>query len=357
MTSSVQVFCGNCRLVFGWLLTVCLGLAVPTAALAQAATGKLGAPPRLADVQSWGYQLQGVDPAVVANSSYDLVVVDYSRNGTDTRRFTPAEVQQMQTRPDGSRRLLIAYLSIGEAEDFRYYWSRNWVEAAPLRDGANDGASVELPRGVETVRIPKLNAPSWLGRENEQWRGNYQVRYWHSSWQELIVHGQDSYLSRIISAGFDGVLLDRVDAFHAIEREMESGKAWMVNFISELAAAARQRKDGFIVLAQNPDELLRDERFLSVIDGVAKEDLLFGGDVDSERNSQGSVQKSLRNLSAARGLGLPVLAVEYLSEPQHIDRADSELRSRGIIPYFGPRALDRLVVRAIPQVERPVPVE
>jgi cysteinyl-tRNA synthetase len=324
------------------LLAVCMMLlALP--AVAETPPAKLlGSANRLANVKTWGYQLQRVDPAEIAASPYDLVVIDYSRNGKEAGRFTPSEVKLMQEKPDGSRRLVIAYMSIGEAEDYRFYWQRGWSEPAPIRQSQNEAETKELPEKFETVRVPRLIAPSWLGRENERWRGNYHVRFWYSGWQDLIMHSEDSYLSRIISAGFDGVYLDRVDAYYDIERDTESAKDWMVSFVAELATIARQKKPGFIVIPQNAEELLGEQRYLAAIDGVAKEDLLYGSDGDGERNSDSRIAQSSKKLEAATAMGLTVLAVEYLSDATKLERADKELRSRGLIPYFGPRGLDRL---------------
>ena len=52
----------------------------------------LAAPSRisLSSVNSWGYQLQQVDPDLVAASPYDLMVIDYSRDGSDEQAFTRA---------------------------------------------------------------------------------------------------------------------------------------------------------------------------------------------------------------------------------------------------------------------------
>jgi len=342
MRSFVQGF-GCCRrAVVRGLVAGLMALLAAPAVVAETPAKLLGSAQRLANVKSWGYQLQSVDPAEIAASPYDLVVIDYSRNGRDARRFTPAEVKLMQEKQDGSRRLVIAYMSIGEAEDYRFYWGRSWVEPVPLRQPQSESETTELPGGLEAVRVPKLIAPSWLGRENERWRGNYQVRFWYSGWQDLIMHNDDSYLSRIIAAGFDGVYLDRVDAYYDIERDTESAKEWMVDFVAELSTIARQRKPGFIVIPQNAEELLGDHRYLAAIDGVAKEDLLYGNDGDGERNGDERIAQSSRKLAAARAMGLTVLAVEYLSDPKKVERADAELRSRGIIPYFGPRGLDRL---------------
>ena len=75
---------------------------------AQAAQGKTAAAataPSLAQpfahIKSWGYQLRGIDPAKIAASAYDVVVIDFAR---DDRPFTAAEVATMRTKPDGGRR-------------------------------------------------------------------------------------------------------------------------------------------------------------------------------------------------------------------------------------------------------------
>jgi hypothetical protein len=109
-------------------------------------------------IKSWRYQLQGINPYVVAKSSADLVVIDLFR---DDGAFTRAQVEQMQRKPDGSRRIVLSYMSIGEAEDYRWYW--------PHRSSA------------------------WLGPENSKWRGNYggAVLARRLAADHLRVHRQD----------------------------------------------------------------------------------------------------------------------------------------------------------------------
>ena len=123
----------------------------------------------------------------VAATNYDVVIMDLFFN--DGTAFTAAEVERLKYKANGGKRLVICYMSIGEAEDYRYYWQSSW----------------------------KRHKPSWLARENPSWPGNYKVRYWCSEWQELICGAGDSYLNRILSAGFDGVYLDIVDAFEYFE--------------------------------------------------------------------------------------------------------------------------------------------
>jgi cysteinyl-tRNA synthetase len=93
------------------------------------------------------------------------------------------------TAASSTERLVIAYMSIGEAEDYRYYWQPGWNSAPP----------------------------GWLLGENPQWEGNYLVEYWDAQWQDIIFGSDDSYLGRILNCGFDGVYLDKIDSFETLE--------------------------------------------------------------------------------------------------------------------------------------------
>ena len=103
--------------------------------------------------------------------------------------MTVDDIASLKTKINGGNRLVIAYMSIGEAEDYRYYWQKEW----------------------------KSSPPSWLAGENPNWLGNYKVRYWDLVWQDIIYGNDNSYLKKILDAGFDGVYLDIIDAFEYFE--------------------------------------------------------------------------------------------------------------------------------------------
>lgn len=314
----------------------------------------------MAGIRSWGYQLQKADPAVIARSPYDLVVVDYSRTGDDESLFAPDAVKAMQTKPDGSRRLVLAYLSIGEAEQYRFYWNADWVEplqVAATEDGAIvkggeslkagptvKGAGAARPLATKTLHVPRLSAPIWLGRENENWTGNFLVRYWEKDWQRIIFGSSKSYLEQIIAAGFDGVFLDRVDAFHGVTDERLEGKDDMVRFVSAIARHARALKPGFVIVPQNGEELLLEPAYLAAIDAIAKEDLLYGNPAEGQPNPPDLVAKTMNWLRPAQRIGLPVLVVEYTLDKAIADRVRPELAAQSFIPYFAERSLDRLIL-------------
>lgn len=282
----------------------------------------------LGAVGAWGYQLQNVSPQRIPDA-VDLLVVDYSEDGSDRRRYTPERVEQLRTRPDGRRRIVLAYLSIGEAESYRWYWRTHW----PV-----------LP-------------PSWLGPENPDWRGNHRVRFWDPEWQRIIVDTEPTlldvmldrfggswrmpYIDRILEAGFDGVYLDRVDVFANFGEARPDPTGDMVAFISRIATYARARRPGTIVFIQNGEELLEQKSLLAIIDGIAKEDFLYGEAVDEVPNPLESIAATTRLLALARGARKTVLAVEYVDDA--VKRVDAARRigALGFPLVFAGRALNR----------------
>src|SRR5215217_3837392 len=80
----------------------------------------------LTAVENWGYWLSSLEiPGVVA-APHDLLVIDseLSANRLFEREYDNREVARMKQRADGSSRILLAYLSIGEAEQYRPYWNQ-----------------------------------------------------------------------------------------------------------------------------------------------------------------------------------------------------------------------------------------
>ncbi len=122
----------------------------------------------------------------VNSTNYDVVLMDLYHNES---AYTNEEILSLKTKKNGGSRLIIAYMSIGEAEDYRYYWDDSW----------------------------KTGSPVWLDKENPNWKGNYEVRYWEQDWKDIIFGNNDSYLKKIIDAGFDGVYLDIIDGFENFE--------------------------------------------------------------------------------------------------------------------------------------------
>ena len=114
-------------------------------------------------------------------SAYDLLIIDLY---CEDKPLTAAEVAALRTKPQGGRRLVFAYMSIGEAEEYRSYWQSDW----------------------------KKKKPSWIAGTNEDW-GSHRVRYWQPQWKHILFGSPDAYLDKILLAGFDGAFLDVVDVY------------------------------------------------------------------------------------------------------------------------------------------------
>ncbi|MFV8357160.1 endo alpha-1,4 polygalactosaminidase [Flavobacterium sp. XS1P32] len=124
----------------------------------------------------------------VTSTNYDLLIMDLFFK--DNTQFTSSEITQLKNKANGGKRLILSYMSIGEAENYRYYWQPRW----------------------------NTYKPSWLDTENPNWAGNYKVKYWNTEWQNIIYGNNNSYLKKIIDSNFDGVYLDIIDAFEYYEQ-------------------------------------------------------------------------------------------------------------------------------------------
>lgn len=285
----------------------------------------------LSAVASWRYQLRRIDPAEIKRSSADLVVMDYAPDrvyGIELP-FERAEVEAMKVKPDGGRRLLLAYLSIGEAERYRTYWNNAWYDP-PTR-------------------------PEWLLDANKNWDGNFIVRFWQPAWQRIVFGTPDAYLDRIVAAGFDGVYLDRADVFQELVKEQGNAEALMAGFVTSLAAHARRLDPGFIVVMQNAEELTRRADVAGVLDGLAKEDLYFGVAHDEAPNESAMVTETVSDLRRARTLGLKVLVVEYLSLAHTATAAMERARREGFLPLIAERSLGTLEFEPAPAADPAAP--
>lgn len=133
------------------------------------------------------YELKDKFISDVANTNYDVLIIDLFFNGDVA--FTVSEIEKLKIKENGGKRLVICYMSIGEAEDYRYYWKPQW----------------------------KSTTSAWLDKENRNWPGNYKVKYWNKDWKNLIFGNEGAYLDKILDRKFDGVYLDIIDAFNFFE--------------------------------------------------------------------------------------------------------------------------------------------
>jgi cysteinyl-tRNA synthetase len=280
-----------------------------------AAGGPGASSTRLVGVNDFLYQLQDINLSEIGSSAYDLVVMDYSAEGDEESEFSRGEIERLRDSPGGSK-IVLAYMSIGEAEDYRFYWQSRWREGDP----------------------------SWIDGENPDWQGNYKVRYWEPEWQDIVLE----YTTRIAEAGFDGVYLDIIDAYeYFLDDGRDSAPQEMADFVALVAERGREINAGFLVFPQNGAELARlVPEYLDTVDGIGQEDIYYGYD-DDDRATPAEVTRDIESyLDLFRDEGKLVLTVDYANSRSNVDDAYRRSRNKGYVPFVTVRDLDRMTMNA-----------
>lgn len=268
-----------------------------TAAVAALAAIVMLASPAAADRdtvrngKSWSIQLQG-DGSALRKKNADVAVLD------------PDEVHnpgKLKTKANGCKRAVLAYISVGESEDFRSY----------------------MKKGKKT----------WATSGEQGWSGNKIVKYWDPEWKSIV----KSRVRAAMAAGYDGVYLDRIDTYERIKAPGGS-RAEMVKLVKEIASQARASNKNAAVAVQNAEELLDDDSYVKTIDAVGKEDLYHGVHHDGRRNSDEAVRWSSNLLKKAKAKGKGVYVVEYVGGAEAA-RVKSQARKSGFAATTGKRAL------------------
>lgn len=321
-----------------------------------------GAADKLAlnQVRFWGYQIQGIDEAgavdQLADSGYDLLVLEPTRTDAESLDFnTRAMVERLQATPasDGvHRKLVIAYVDIGQAEDWRWYWTWS-TETADTQVSANTPLPDDWPDYI-------------VARDPDGWTGNYPVVYWDSQWKDVIIYGRNqtttadrnytSAIDEVIRDGFDGIYLDWVEGFEndaviaAAAADGRNAATEMVTLIGELRTHARQRNPNFLIIQQNASALIDGHpELLAVMDGIAQEGIWFDGSASDDWDElegyyltdQTLVSEYVGFLDQYLAAGRPVFNCEYALQDNAAE-AYSRSAARGYVPYVTRRSLSRL---------------
>ncbi len=277
--------------------------------------------PDLNEIESWGYQIQGLseDGAVekLVESDYDMLVLEPTRTDKDESEFdTKGMVDKLKATSgsnDANRKLIIAYIDIGQAEDWRWYW--DWTL------GWEDEKPSDWPDFIVT-------------KDADGWEGNYTVKFWDEAWKNITIYGVESseedynsIIDEVINDGFDGIYLDWVEAFEdadvleVAEEEGIDAQEEMIKFIGEMRTYARKRNPDFVIIQQNGSYLCdeKDHAF-DVVDGIAQEGVWYtnladkewddplGYDQETEEEYTGEY---LIQLEKYQDAGIKVFNVEY----------------------------------------------
>ena len=209
--------------------------------------------------------------------------------------------------------MVIAYLSIGEAENNRYYWKPEWTK----------------------------KRPSWIKKENKDWKGNFVVEYWQPVWQNIVFGSPDAFVDRALAQGFDGFYFDIVDAYYDFGDTPEMRRR-MVEFVGKLSAYVRvqearhrdprpERRG-----AGRPAELpARDRRH-------RQGEPVLRHQGSRHHQPEERHRPSSRLLAKAKAAGKAIFSIEYLSRQDTYQDAVKRHGDLGFVLYIGPRGLAEL---------------
>lgn len=325
----------------------------------------------ISKIRYFAYQIQGLARSdavdALVNSRYDMMVVDPTRTDWsdaaadfDTRGMV-ARLKSSKASDGTHRKLVIAYIDIGEAENWRWYWTwpDKWENAGPR------------PQALPTFI---------LGHDPDGWGGNFPVAYWDPRWKDIVIYGRHldlrqftgrkpdfvSVLDEVIKDRFDGVYLDWVEGFsHPPVLEEARRRALnpadeMVAFIQELRDYTAARVPRFIIIQQNGSALAqrRPDIFLKV-DAIAQEEVWYDGRATDKWDDPfgydhpvdpATTTDLIRNLKVFQNACVPVFNIEYALKLAPDAYAKSY--ARGYVPYVTRRSLSELTTTPPPDYSK-----
>ncbi len=285
----------------------------------------------LHEVSSWCYQLQGKNGTPLKieeleKLSCDLLVTDYSATGEEKNEWNRSNISRLKKKGG----IVLSYLSIGEAEEVRFYY--------------------------------KSLDKKLIHAENQDWQGNFKVYFWEKEWQEIIFQ----YVDRIINQGFDGIYLDIVDAYFyfglkengglGIRREAAQDMIEFVDRIARHARFTRNKKD-FLIFVQNASAITEAEsfpqdtkenslllkqlqnRYFNSINAIGVEDVFFRGE-KKNNNPYNPDPFVLKYLEEFKQRGMPIFSIEYIQDELLTNQYFKTAHEKGFIPLAVERSLD-----------------
>lgn len=223
-------------------------------------------PSVMASQNNFHYQLQKTNYSKLKQLKNSYIVIDI-----DDSELTKQQIESLKN----NWNIVLSYLSIWEAEDYRDYWQKWW----------------------------KVWNPEFLDKENRDWPGNYKVKYWNSDWQDIIINKAE----KIKETWYDWVYLDIIDAYYYYEEKGRETAAFeMIDFVKKI-----KDKTKFLVFWQNALDLVDYPEYLDTIDWVWVEDLLTNG---NKKQNNTEIEYRENFLNKVIEADKKVLSVDYATK-------------------------------------------
>ncbi len=319
----------------------------------------------LTNVETWAYNIQYVNTTTqhdeLVGTHFDMYVLEPVVTEDEEENFDIAglitEIRDYNVTNHHKNPVILAYVDMGQAEDWRWYWKAGWGPGNPEWIVAGD------PDG---------------------WEGNYPVAYWYTGWQDIVIYGTDgmSHVQATLDAGFDGIYMDWVEAFSdtAVVAKAETDGITntvtaMLDFIENIRTYARvtatNANPNYWVVAQNAPDLYQEDtnRYEELIDAIALEAIWYDGedgfDEWEDHNGfntptddiyPGWTDEVIGYLEPMQGR-FPIFCAEYAQDVNGTNLASyvytNLCATNAFIPYCTRRSLQRLSKTPYPPTYTP----
>ncbi len=331
---------------------------------------------QIEDVLYWAYNIQDVTSTrqydELVGTHYDLYVLEVSTTEVGNEQFDMQglirDIRNHNITTRNVNPIVLAYVDVGQAEEWRWYYAPSW----------------------------EVGNPSWVVADDPNgWEGNFVVAYWSDAWQDFTIYGDSTGRSQVeetLKLGFDGIYMDWVEAFSdenvigliAAEENLTEDDARaeaaerMLDFIENIGYYARvespRANPSYLVVAQNASDLhdWNRPRYEDLMDGIALEAIWIDGDggFDDWDDPGGynlwtddlypdltwtaEVLEDLQPLKAV----MPIFCVEYAQDLDGENLAtevyENLALNEGFIPYATRRSLSRLSTTPYPPGYDPI---
>jgi uncharacterized protein (TIGR01370 family) len=255
---------------------------------------------RLRDVENWFILLdydQGEELPLTVINTVGMAVLDADSH-PPLEMFLPKTV-------------LIAYVSFGEAEDYREYWQ-------------------------------DIKEREWILEENPDWEGNFPVDVRNPEWKEIVV----SQVRSAIEKGFDGIMMDTLDTAEMLKSMDMDKYAGVQKAMRELVIEVRNNFPDMIMISNNGLSILHG--IVGSLDALIVEDVNMMIDFENggyKRTSkeERSHKVTLINMALSKR-PIPVFNIDYTYalNIKNVNWCKEESKKLGYRPYVAESRLDRV---------------
>lgn len=208
--------------------------------------------------------------------------------------------------------ILIAYVSVGEAETYRSYWEA--VKDKP-----------------------------WIVGENPNWDGNYFVDIRNEEWRRIVI---DEVISDIVNDGFEGIMMDTLDTAPMLEQTLPdkyggANKA-MINFVK----AIHQKYPTLYLISNNGYAILED--IAPYLSAALAEDINMMIDFEKDDYKEVPGKARLYKISVLKKVmnqhKIPVFNIDYVprGDKRLAKQCIDESRRLGFRPYVAEKHLNSI---------------